>query len=236
MQRIRALRDSPLPPDLVLEIHQRVTDDTLDKPDASGRLRRDDEDVRVEDMEGIVYHVPPAAGELAKRLEAMGAFANGQAPDFFVHPVIRAIVLHFWLAYDHPFVDGNGRTARALFYWCMLRQGYRLFEFISIPRFCSGLRSVTRVAFLHTETDGNDLTYFILHQAEVIREAVQALHDHAARKTIELRASEKRLRGLEGLNHRQQALLAHALREAATRYLIEGHRRSHAAAFQNCAR
>jgi len=48
--------------------------------------------------------------------------------------VVRAIILHFWLAYDHPFVDGNGRTARALFYWAMLRNGFCLCEFIFISQ------------------------------------------------------------------------------------------------------
>ena len=62
------------------------------------------------------------------------AFANGLTPDKFIHPVIRSMILHFWLAYDHPFVDGNGRTARALFYWSMLKYGYELFEFLSISR------------------------------------------------------------------------------------------------------
>ena len=50
----------------------------------------------------------------------------------FLHPVIRSILLHFWVAYDHPFVDGNGRNARALFYWSMLRHGFWLAEFFSI--------------------------------------------------------------------------------------------------------
>lgn len=61
-------------------------------------------------------------------MTAMCAFPNGHLPDTFIHPAIRAIILHFWLGYDHPFVDGNGRTARALFYWAMLRQNYSLFE------------------------------------------------------------------------------------------------------------
>ena len=232
MQRIRALRDHALSADLVMEIHALVTSGTLDKADAAGRLRRTDEDVRVEDFEGTGFHVPPPAEQLTTRLQTMCAFANGETPDFFVHPVIRAIILHFWLAYDHPFVDGNGRSARALFYWSMLRQGYQLFEFISISQIL--LRAPARYAraFLHTETDENDLTFFILHQVEVIREAVEALHEYAKRKTAEQRAAEKRLRGLEGLNHRQQALLAHALREPHPRYIIEGHRRSHSIAFQ----
>lgn len=233
MQRIRDLRSRELTPDLVFELHRRVTADTLDKPDGAGRFRRDDENVRVEDeQEGTVYHVPPLAAELPGRLQAMCDFGNARAPDYFIHPVVRAIILHFWLAYDHPFVDGNGRTARALFYWAMLRRDYDLFEFVSISDIL--LRAPVRYAeaFLHTETDENDLTYFILHQAQVIREAVEALHRYLQQKKTELRAAGECLHGVEGLNHRQQALLAHALREPQTRYLIGAHQRSHGVTHQ----
>lgn len=231
MQRIQDLRSETLTPELVFELHRRVTEETLEKEDAAGRFRRPEENVRVEDMEGNVFHEPPAAAELPERLAAMCKLANGQTPDYFVHPVIRAIILHFWLAYDHPFVDGNGRTARALFYWAMLHQGYSLFEFISISQIL--LRAPARYAeaFLFTETDGNDLTYFVLHQAQVIHEAVAALHAYAARKAAELKTTDTLLRGMTGLNHRQQALLGHALRERSARYLIEGHKRSHAVTF-----
>lgn len=231
MRRIQDLREDPLSPGLVFELHRRVTEGTLDKPDAAGRFRKAEENIRVEDMEGNVFHEPPAARELPARLEAMCRFANGQEPDYFIHPVLRAIILHFWLAYDHPFVDGNGRTARALFYWSMLREGYALFEFISISQIL--LRAPVRYAeaFLHTETDENDLTYFILHQAGVITQAIEALHEYAARKADDLRRTDKLLRGMGGLNHRQQAVLTHALRNAAARYLIEGHRRTHAVTF-----
>lgn len=232
MKRIRTLRDQPLTPKLVLELHALVTADTLDRPDASGRFRLPHEDIRVEDQEGTIFHVPPDSIELPDRLAAMCDFANRKTPDFFVHPVVRAIILHFWLGYDHPFVDGNGRTARALFYWSMLHQGYQLFEFISISQILLRSRSHYARAFLHTETDDNDLTYFILHQIEVICEAVDALHAYVKHRTEELRSASQRLRGLGGLNHRQQALLAHSLREPNTRYLIEGHRRSHNVAFQ----
>lgn len=231
MQRIQSLRTEELSPELVFELHRRVTENTLEKADAAGRFRRRDENIRVEDMEGNVFHEPPDARELPKRLTTMCDFANGRSPDYFVHPVLRAIILHFWLAYDHPFVDGNGRTARALFYWSMLRQGYTLFEFVSISQILLRAPGRYAEAFLHTETDENDLTYFILHQAEVITRAVEALHQYAARKATELKKIDRQLRGMEGLNHRQQAMLTHALRHATARYLIEGHRRSHAVTF-----
>jgi Fic family protein len=132
MQRIRELRKQPLTPQLVLDLHRLVTEGTLDDPADAGRLRPAGKEVVVDDLYGTVLHVPPPAEELPQRLEALCLFANGKTPQVFIHPVLRAITLHFWLAYDHPFCDGNGRTARALFYWAMLHQGYWLFEFISI--------------------------------------------------------------------------------------------------------
>ena len=154
-------------------------------------------------------------------------FANAKTPEFFVHPVIRGILLHFWLAYDHPFVDGNGRTARALFYWQMLHSGYWLFEYISISQFLRKAPVQYGTAFLHTETDEGDATYFIIHQAEVIRRALKELHDYVARKSSETRACLNALQKHPELNHRQQALIAHAVRHPGFAYQIAGHGTRH---------
>ncbi|MGH9956605.1 MAG: Fic family protein, partial [Pyrinomonadaceae bacterium] len=123
MRRITELREETLSPKMVFEIHRLVTDKTLPDSSAAGRFRNANEERVVGGNFGEVYHQPPQPNELPARLEAMCEFGNGKVPDFFIHPVIRAIALHFWLAYDHPFVDGNGRTARALFYWSMLSAG-----------------------------------------------------------------------------------------------------------------
>lgn len=226
MRRIRELRGQRLTPELVFELHHLVTEGTLDKPDAAGRLRRPDEVITVEGDEGNIMHLPPKAEELPRRLEMTCAFANGEPAEPFVHPVIRAMILHFWLAYDHPFVDGNRRTARALFYWAMLRSDYGLFEYISISDVLKRAPMKYYRAFLQTETDENDLTYFLLHQSEVIRKAITHLHEYIARKTSEVRDSGKMLRNWRHLNHRQQALIAHALRHPGSNYTVEGHQRS----------
>ncbi|MCI0673053.1 MAG: Fic family protein, partial [Myxococcaceae bacterium] len=132
MQLIRARAGVPLSPAFICELHEVLTRGTLESGEA-GRLRRRDEHVTVQDRaDGTVLHVPPDAAELPERLEALCAFANQDGEDAFIHPVVRAATLHFALAYDHPFLDGNGRTARALFYWSMLRQKYWLVEFLSI--------------------------------------------------------------------------------------------------------
>ena len=159
-------------------------------------------------------------------------FANAKTPDYFIHPVIRAIILHFWLAYDHPFVDGNGRTARALFYWAMLHNGYWLFEFISISTILRKAPVKYGQSFLYTETDENDLTYFIVAQTKVIQRAIDELHIYIDRKSLELKQLESQIQALDFFNHRQVDLIRHALKHPYSHYTIESHRNSHNVVYQ----
>lgn len=135
------------------------------------------------------------------------------------------------LAYDHPFCDGNGRTARALFYWAMARHGYWLIEFVSISRIIKEAPVQYGKAFLYTETDDNDVTYFLLHQLTVLHRSIEALHSYLDKKSQELSVTEKlfqnnkRLRGK--LNFRQIALLRHALKHPRFAYIVQEHQNSH---------
>jgi Fic family protein len=79
---------------------------------------------------------------------------------------------------------------------------------------------------VHTETDGGDLTYFIDHQLRVIARSVEALADYVTRKVAATRGLEAELRS-SSLNHRQVALLGHALRHAGFEYTVRSHETSH---------
>lgn len=232
MQRIRERIDEPLTPALILDLHTTLMRDTLDDPAAVGRLRRADERIVVGSPENEIFHDPPPASQLKRRLESLCEFANTDAAEPFVHPLIRAMCLHFWLAYDHPFVDGNGRTARALFYWSALRQGYWLLEFVSISEFILKAPIQYYRAFLHTETDANDLTYFLLYHLRIIERAIDALFKYLEQKNQQLRSLERRIRRPEQFNHRQQALLAHALRHPNFQYSIMPHARDHGVVYE----
>jgi len=232
MQRIRQWKDDPLTEAMLLELHTILMTGAMDDPSASGRFRGSDEDVVVGDSYNEIYHTPPEAGELPQRVAAMLDFANGKTPEYFLHPVVRSIILHFWLAYDHPFVDGNGRCARTLFYWSMLRQGYWLCEFLSISQIIKKAPSKYETAFLYTETDENDLTYFILYHLDVIRRSINELHEHVSRKTQAMRQTQKMMRAAGTLNHRQLVLLTHALRHSDAEYTMRSHQVSHNVTYQ----
>lgn len=228
MQFVQEHRSEPLTPDLVFELHQIVTQETLDEPARAGTFRTEEDQIVVSDPLGNVLHVPPVAPELPDRLQTMCEFANSRQLDgAFMHPVVKAIVLHFWVGFDHPFVDGNGRTARALFYWSMLSDRYWLAEYISISRIFKKAPAQYGRAFLFTETDENDLTYFILYQLEVITRSIEELKTYLRKKMQEIREVQALLRRSADLNHRQLALLSHALKHPGRQYTVQSHQTSH---------
>jgi Fic family protein len=227
IRAIRKMQSEPLTPDAVLRVHKIVTDQTLDDPTDGGRLRTTD-DVKVYDNEtGEVLHSPPPHGELAYRLRALCDFANEKKPEYYVHPLVRAILLHFFLAYDHPFVDGNGRTARALFYWSMARSGYWLCEYLSISHFLRKAPAAYAMSYLYTETDENDVTYFILSQLETLKKSIDAMHDYVRVTMRAMNRAQSMLRQSHAFNHRQLAILAHAMQHPDASYTATSHANSH---------
>jgi Fic family protein len=232
MTHIRSVVGESLTESQIFALHRIVTRGTLDNSKAEGKLRTSEDNIYITDEVGRKLHQPPKAEELSGRLQDLLNFANGKGDTGFIHPVVRAIILHFWLAYDHPFVDGNGRTARGLFYWSMLSSGYWLFDFVSISHILRKAPSKYARSFLCTETDDNDLTYFILYQLKVIGRAVAELHKYLSRKTQEVKETERLIRESGRFNHRQLALLGHALRHPDATYSIQSHQNSHSVSYQ----
>lgn len=237
MKRIIELCDEgrPLGIDDVLELHRILGEDALDVPDAAGHFRKAEDTVVVQDQEGTIWHTPPPAHGLRERLQALLQFAEDGSLDgseVFIHPVVRAIIVHFWIGYEHPFRDGNGRIARALYYWCMLRHGYEMAEFLSISGPIDRSPKAYYLAFAHTESDDGDLTYFILHQLKVMQEALDELMKHLKQRVASMAELSRSVAGFDALNHRQRALLQHAVRHPLESYTLEGHAASHRVHYQ----
>jgi len=189
MKDVLTRQNEDLSVEAILELHKIATFKAIENEAVSGQLRQDD-NICVGDEYNKSFYQPPAYKSVNQRLENLCAFANEchsrEDTDNFIHPVIKAIILHFMIGYIHPFGDGNGRTARALFYWSMLRSGYWLFEYVSISKLIQEKRGAYDTAFIYTETDNFDLTYFIYNQVKVIVKAIAALENHINKKKQEL--------------------------------------------------
>lgn len=244
MEFIGQHKTDPLSVEMIKELHRIVTKGTLDREEMAGVIRTLDDTVVVEDAEGNVLHEPPQADLLPQRLQNICDFANHDftnphtnesSKPVFIHPIVQAITLHFMIGYEHPFVDGNGRTARALFYWLMIRNGYWLMEFTSISKTLLKAPRKYGRAYLDVETDQNDLTYFCIHQVDVIREAVDDLQAHLKKKAQELHDLEGRLHetGFDHeLNYRQVDLLKRFIERPGIVVTIQDHQRQHGLSYQ----
>ncbi|QDQ27071.1 Fic family protein [Chitinimonas arctica] len=215
MQAVKENGQNPLSLELIKEFHRIAIDKCGENNAVPGELRLTD-DVYIEDLEGEVFHTPPKATLLERRLERLCRFANmnhdgeGGEANFFLHPIVKATILHFMIGYEHPFADGNGRTARAIFYWHMLKCGYSVFEFISISRLLNLAPLKYFRAFLYVEDDDFDLTYFVAHQLDVVDRAVQGFLDYVKekkRERLEFTSQLKSLGAKGDFNYRQLELL-----------------------------
>ena len=206
IQFIVSHKDALLTPELLLQIHQLMTEHTMQDPQEAGCFRSNN-DVVVEN--GITHetvHIPPTYEEIPNFVEDLCRFFNEQDAPQFIHPIIRGIIIHFMVAYVHPFADGNGRTARALFYWYMLKQGYWLTEYLSISRVIAKSKKSYEKAFLYTEADGMEMGYFVAYNMRVLQQSFKQLQDYIKRKQEEKRAANSFLR-IGNINTRQAQII-----------------------------
>ena len=206
IQFIVSHKDVPLTPELLLQIHQLMTEHTMQNPQDSGCFRRNNNVVVENGITHETVHTPPTFEEIPNFVEDLCLFFNEKDAPQFIHPIIRGIIIHFMVAYVHPFADGNGRTARALFYWYMLKQGYWLTEYLSISRVIAKSKKSYEKAFLYTEADGMEMGYFVAYNMRVLQQSFKQLQDYIKRKQEEKRAANSFLR-IGNINTRQAQII-----------------------------
>lgn len=226
MRFIKEHSNDKLSPDMIREIHSLISHDTLDDTKYEGMFR-DDNSIAVRDaFTGETYHDPPDFNRIPDLIKALCDFANDDS--VFVHPIVKGIVLHFVLACIHPFMDGNGRVSRSLFYWYLMRNGYSSVEYISISKAIKSHHGRYNNAYLLSETDGNDITYFINYNLDMVFEAADAFLSYIRRKMDENSKTLEDSR-TSGLSIRQREVLSDLMNstepmdvyELAAKYVIQ---------------
>ena len=189
----------------LFELHRLVTQDTLEEQEI-GVFRGTNEVHVMNEITGEIVHTPPNFEELDSLMNSFCDFFNNNPKEGFIYPIAKASILHFLIGYIHPFADGNGRTARAIFYWYLLKNGYWLVEYLSISRVIMKTKVQYEKAYLYTEIDDMDVTYFIQYQIKVLMRAFEELKDYMAKKKKEQSKLLKFLK-FDGINQRQATIL-----------------------------
>jgi len=203
------LKDQKLDEEFLFLLHKTLTEGTLDNLDV-GRYRKDEDEIIVgcDNTKNEIYHIPPKEIFFKQEIKRFIAYANNDLKDdSFTHPVIKAIIIHFWIGFLHPFFDGNGRMARALFYWYLLREKYWAFGYLPLSKVIKNSPAQYRDAYIYSEQDENDLTYFIEYNINKIDQAMREFDVYADKKWKENTKMAKIAREKYQLNDRQIQLL-----------------------------
>ena len=127
----------PITEGLIREIHKRLVRGVRGNPASPGEYRRVQNYVANSITREIVYTPPPPQDVPP----LMAAFVSWLNLELDVHPILVAGVAQFQLVHIHPFVDGNGRTARLLSMLCMYRKGYDFKRLFTLSEFYDRDRS-----------------------------------------------------------------------------------------------
>lgn len=175
-------KDQPLTLGLLQTLQMELTEKTLSEEYIPGNFRRDEDDIVVW-YDQKIAHVPPKASFVQRELIRLIEYANSDQP--FVHPVIKAIELHFWLGYLHPFPDGNGRLARSIFYWYLTRHGYWAFAYLPISSVIKRSQHDYAYSYIYSEQDDLDFTYFFDYNIRRIVKCIDEFQAYIERKSAE---------------------------------------------------
>ena len=141
----------------ILEMH-RLTTDKIIPLEISGNFRSSQVVVR-NTQTGQISYTPPVAAEVPYLVEDLVNWVNtDEAKE--MHPIIKAGIIHYELARIHPFVDGNGRVARAVATLTLFLDGYDIRKLFSLEEYF----------------DDNPMEYYLTIQA-VSNQLVMDVHE-----------------------------------------------------------
>jgi Fic family protein len=218
-------KDTLLTRELILDIQRIVTCDTLEDAYV-GKFRTNNDVVTPDSDTGHMYHNPRDFREIGSFIEDFCAFTNEnkhpgkEATGPFIHPIIKGIILLYLMGYYHSFYDGNGRTARIIFYWFVLSQGYWIFEYLPISRIILESRENYECAYLTTDSDENDLTYFLQYTISCIVKAIDDLMVFLEQKQTEQNATKAIIKNIDGVNQRQADILREMMEHSGEYFSI----------------
>ncbi len=193
----------------VLEIHRLVVE-KIQPQDVMGIFRIRQVVIR-NSLTGQISYTPPPAAEVPFLIEDLVDWINSDEAKA-IHPVIRAGIVHYELSRIHPFVDGNGRVARAVTTLVMFLDGYDIRKFFSFEEYFDQnpmnyyltLQAVSNQLVL--DTHERDLTPWMEYFVEGVAIELNRVKEQVQRISVDAAVKDK-LGGQVMLNERQMAIM-----------------------------
>ena len=236
MQFIFEQKHKDLSIDLILQLHQIITDKTLEagQEEFAGKFRNDQ--VYIQDPSGKVIYTPPSAQQVPEAMEQLVKWINQVDEGTFTHPIIKAAIIHFYLVYIHPFFDGNGRTSRALFYFYLIKNEYEFFKYFSISAVVEKSKAQYYRSIKDVEDYEADLTYFLLYMSRVVLDSIgsvtKQIAKHYHKNFVFMKIEQEQIY----INPRQKKFLNSFLVKSSTDIRIKDYEKTNKVVYETARR
>jgi Fic family protein len=167
----------PISEDLIREIHRRLVRDIRGKTTVPGQYRKvQNYIVDLETMKTV--YVPPPPEEVPGMMADLVAWLGAETK---TSPLLVAAIAQFQLVHVHPFVDGNGRTARLLSMLCLYRAGYDFKRLFALSEYYDRDRPAYYRALQEVRERGLELTSWLEYFTEGLATQLREVQDRAER-------------------------------------------------------
>jgi Fic family protein len=208
-EQIGASRAYLLTLETILEMHRIVTDRIVD-PDYNGKFRQRQVVIR-NSQTGAISYTPPPAAEVPYLIDDLINWINSDETRE-LHPVLKAGIIHYELSRIHPFVDGNGRTARAVATLIMFLDGYDIRKFFSLEEhfdqdpfeYYQVLQAVSNQLVM--DTHERDLSPWLEYFTKIVAVELHRVKERVQRISADARVKDK-LGEQVTLNERQMLIM-----------------------------
>jgi len=193
----------------ILKIHKMVTRDALENPSDCG-VYRNRYVIVGNRLTGEVFFRPPSNEDVPKLMKALTVWLNSAEAQAF-DPVIEAGIAHYEFVRIHPFIDGNGRTARVLATLILYLRGFDAKQFFCLDDYYDSDRPAYYRALQSVNQKTLDITKWLRYFVEGVKVSIAAVKESVVRLSSErLRKAKK---GQIALTERQMKIVERIIRD-----------------------
>ena len=203
--------ESKITEDIILRIHKSVAEGTLENPSDCG-VYRNRYVVVANRITGEVFFRPPSNEDVPGLVRALVEWLNSTDVEI-IDPIIEAGIAHYEFARIHPFVDGNGRTARVLATLILYLRGFDTKQFFCLDDYYDSDRPAYYRALQSVDQNTLDLTNWLEYFIEgvsvstaAVKERIIRLSSERLRKTKrgQIALTERQMRIVEKVNQNEK--------------------------------
>ena len=157
----------------ILQLHEDITHYTLDYTYLEGQYRTIP--VHVVNMKGETVFTPPPVNLIPKEMRNFVEWLNHAVE---LNPVIAAGIIHYEFVRIHPFVDGNGRTGRALAALFLYLKKFDVDRFFTLDEYYDNDRQSYYDALNSVDLKTRDLTRWLDYFLEGFLISISEIKNH----------------------------------------------------------